>query len=149
MAILPNQTIDLSVSDPSATQNLSIPFYQGAGYMPGNHCWALLVNGGFIRLNLNLPEAIDVDLSMSVVAALVEGHANCPITITVNGEILVQGYRDTNPGWHKVSWVIDKTKVRPGDNEIQITLDQDASTQFWIQSISVGNELPEQSIDLS
>jgi hypothetical protein len=149
MAILPNQTIDLSVSDPSQTQNLSIPLYQGAGYRPGYHCWALLVDGGFIKLNLNLPEAIDVDFSMRVAAALVNGKADCPITITVNGSILVQGYRDTNANWHEVSWVIDKTKVKPGDNEIRITLDMDATTQFWMQSISVGNELPEQSIDLS
>jgi hypothetical protein len=148
--ILPQQTIDLSVPDPKATAQLSMPLYQGAGYRADFKTWSLLQNGGFMRFSLKISESIPVLLTLNVCASLVDGKANCPITITVNDAVLVKSYSDHNPNFHPVSWTIPASLLRAGDNRIQVTLDASASTQLFINAITVEQAvLPTSTVDLS
>jgi hypothetical protein len=148
--ILPKQTIDFSVPNPSATGQFSLPLYQGAGYRPDFKTWSLLVSGGFMKFNLNISAAIPVKLTFNFCASLVDGVANCPVTITVNSKTLVQSYRDTNCNWHDKSFDIPQSLLCSGDNEIIISLDQSASTQMFIKAATVEQViLPKQTIDFS
>ena len=138
--VLPKQTIDFSVPNPSATAQLSLPLYQGAGYRADYKTWSLLVDGGFMKFDLQLGQAIPVRLTLSVAAALVNGKANCPISIDVNGQNLVSGYSDTNANFHDVSWEIPESMLRSGSNSIVVTLDHGASTQLFINAATVSGE---------
>ncbi|MES2382772.1 MAG: hypothetical protein V4538_17125 [Bacteroidota bacterium] len=150
MSTLPLQTINLSVANPSATANFSIPLYQGAGYRADFNTWSLLENGGFIQFNLSLPTAIPVALTLSVCAALVNGSANNPISITVNGQAFVNSYSDHQADFHNVSWVIPANLLVAGNNNITVTLDQSATTQLFINAATVDQAvLTTQTIDLS
>jgi len=150
MGILPKQTIDFSVSKPQATAQFSLPLYQGAGYRTDFKTWSLLVNGGFMRFNLSIVEPIPVTLNMGLCAAAVGGVANCPISITANGNSVVSGYRDTNLNFHLQAFQFNKNWLKAGNNEIVVSLDQNASTQMFINAATVDQAvLPEQTIDFS
>jgi hypothetical protein len=150
MGILPKQTIDFSVPNPQATAQFSLPLYQGAGYRPDFHTWALLVNGGFMKFNLNIAEPIPVTLTLELCAAAVGGVANCPISITANGNSVVKGYRDTNLNFHPQAFQLNKNWMKAGNNEIIVSLDQNASTQMFIKAATIDQAvLPEQTIDFS
>jgi len=150
LGILPRQTIDFSVPNPSATAQLSLPLYQGAGYRADFKTWSLLHNGGFMLFRLYVSEAIPVQLTLSAAASLVNGQSNCPITITVNGAVFVSSYSDHNPNFHPVSWVIPANLLRAGDNDIRITLDMSATTQLFINAVTVDQAvLSTQTIDFS
>lgn len=139
-AVLKTQTIDFSVPNPQQTQQLSLPLYQGAGYRSDFKTWSLLVNGGFFKLNLAIGEPIDVKLTLSICAALVGGKANCPISIYVNNNTLVDHYSDTNANFHPVDWVIPAKFLKASNNEIKIVLASDASTQLFINAVTVSGE---------
>lgn len=150
MSTLPNQTINFSVPNPSATANLSLPLYQGAGFRADFKTWSLLQGGGFMKFNLSLPTAIPVSWTMSVCASLVNGQANCPISISVNGKAFVRSYSDHNPNFHLVSWMIPAGLLTKGNNEVIVTLDQSATTQFFINAVTVDQAvLKPQAIDLT
>jgi hypothetical protein len=150
MSILAKQTIDFSVPNPSATSQFSLPLYQGAGYREDFKTWSLLVNGGFMKFNLNVSKAIPVDLTLELCASLVQGIANCPITITVNSQFLTRSYSDHNPNWHNQTFVIPQELLHSGDNEIIIRLDVAATTQLFIKAATVDQAvLQEQTIDFS
>ncbi len=149
-SVLEKQTIDFSVPDPSQTKQLSMPLYQGAGYRQDFKTWSLLVNGGFMQFNLNIQEAIPVELTMSICAALVSGQANCPISIKVNGNALVTSYSDHNPNFHDYTNIIPASMLHSGDNQIVVSLDYAASTQLFIKAVTVDQAvLSEQTIDFS
>jgi hypothetical protein len=150
MGILPKQTTDFSVPNPQATAQFSLPLYQGAGYRADFRTWSLLVNGGFMKFNLSIAEPIPVTLTMGLCAALVGGKANCPISITANGNSVVSGYRDTNPNFHSQAFQLNKNWLKAGNNEIVVSLDRDASTQMFLNEATVDQAvLPEQTIDFS
>ncbi|OEK00273.1 hypothetical protein BFP97_01535 [Roseivirga sp. 4D4] len=150
MSTLNAQTIDFSVADPKATSNLSLPLYQGADYRADFKTWSLIEGGGFMKFNLSLADAIPVAFSLNVAAALVDGKANCPITITVNGQTLVKSYSDHNPGFHEVTWTIPADRLTSGDNEVLVSLDQSATTQLFINATGVDQAvLANQSINLT
>ena len=150
LGVLPKQTVNLSVPDPKATPQLSMPLYQGAGYRPDFKTWSLLNNGGFMLFRLYLPETIPVDLTLSACAALVGGQANCPITVTVNDQVFVKSYSDHNANFHDVKWTIPAGLLRAGNNDIRIALDMSASTQLFINAITVDQAvLATQTVDLS
>lgn len=144
------QTIDFSVPNPSATQNLSLPLYQGAGFRSDFSTWSLLQNGGFMKFNLSLGAAMPVSWSMNVCASLVNNQSNNPITISVNGNAFVSGYSDHNANFHEVSWVIPANLLQAGNNEIIVSLDASASTQLFIKAVSVDQAiLKTETINLS
>lgn len=150
ISTLPLQTIDFSVSNPQQTNNLSLPLYQGAGYREEYKTWSLLHSGGFMKFNLQVDQAIDVCWEMSVCASLVDGKANCPISITVNGKTFVSSYNDTNPHFHSVSWTIPANMLKAGGNEVVVSLDKSASTQLFINGVTVQQAvLLPQTIDFS
>lgn len=150
MSTLKNQTIDFSVSDPKQTENLSLPLYQGAGYRGDFDTWSLLQGGGFMKFNLDLSDAIPVKWTMNICAALVNGKANCPISITVNGHSFVQSYSEHNANFHDSSWTIPANLLQAGKNEVIVTLDASATTQLFIKAVGVDQAvLSHQTIDLS
>lgn len=150
ISTLKKQTIDFSVPNPSKTENLSLPLYQGAGYRDDFDTWSLLQGGGFMDFNLSLPEAMPVAFTMNICAALVQGKANCPITITVNGNNFVNSYSEHNANFHNVEWTIPANLLKQGDNEIKVTLDTSATTQLFIKAVTVDQAiLSNQTIDFS
>jgi len=150
MSVLPNQTIDFSVPNPAQTANLSLPLYQGAGYREDFKTWSLLVNGGFMKFNLKLSEAVPVEWTMNICASLVDGKANCPISMTVNGKAFVNSYSDHNANFHDESWTIPTELLVQGDNTIIVSLDNTATTQLFIRAVTVDQAvLQPQAIDFT
>jgi len=150
MSTLPKQSINFSVPDPKQTSNLSLPLYQGAGYRADFKTWSLLQSGGFMKFNLILPEAIPVEWDMSVCASLVNGQANCPISISVNGHAFVNSYSDHDANFHPVNWTIPANLLQAGNNTVIVTLDYTATTQLFINSVGVDQAvLTTQTINLS
>jgi hypothetical protein len=150
MGVLPNQTIDFSVPNPKATAQFSMPLYQGAGFRSDFKTWSLLNNGGFMKFDLQIPQAIPVDLTLTLCASLVQGQANCPITITVNGQTFVRSYSDHDANFHKKTFVIPQELLHPGSNEVIVRLDYTATTQLFIQAATVDQAvLRQQTIDFS
>lgn len=135
--VLPLQTIDFSVPNPSQTANLSLPLYQGAGYRAEYTTWSLLQNGGFMQFNLSLNSACRVSWGMNVCAAVSNGVTNNPISIHVNGFPFISGYSDHNVNFHPVVWTIPPSLLKAGNNTITVSLDASASTQFFIRSVTV------------
>ncbi|MCO5381170.1 MAG: hypothetical protein NHB15_02840 [Methanosarcina barkeri] len=139
--ILAKQTMDLSVPKPKATPQLSMPINQGTEYRDDFHTWSLLVSGeGLMQFNLSIAKPIFVTLTLRLCAALVDGCANCPITITANGNSVESHYRDTNEHWHDKVFQLDKKWMKAGNNEISISLDEDAKTQLFIKAVTVLGE---------
>lgn len=150
VSTLEKQTVNFSVANPSATSNLSLPLYQGAGFRADFSTWSLLQDGGFMKFNLALDTAIPVMWEMTVCASLVNGVSNNPISITVNGNKFVNSYSDHNCGFHTVQWTIPANLLQAGNNEVIVSLDQTASTQLFIQAVTVDQAvLTTQTIDLS
>jgi hypothetical protein len=148
--VLPLQAIDFTVPNPSASAQLSLPLYQGAGYRADFKTWALLQDGGFMKFNLNVSQPIPVQLVATLCASLVGGQANCPISITVNGQTFVPSYADTNPNFHPVTWTIPQTMIVAGNNTIVFTLLASATTQLFMNYLCVSDAvLPTQGIDFS
>jgi len=135
-AVLSDQTIDLSVPNPSQTSQLSMPLYQGAGYRADFKTWSLLVNNGFMRFQLDIAEAIDVQLSLSICSALVNGVANSPSTVTVNGSDF-WNLDPKNSNFGTVKKTIPASSLNAGSNIIELTLDGSATGQLFINSIGV------------
>ncbi|MCC4770493.1 hypothetical protein FXV91_09930 [Methanosarcina sp. DH2] len=134
------QTIDFSIQDPKPTAQLSMTSHQGAGYREDFHTWSLLENDGFMKLNLNIPVPIPVTLTMGLCAALVDGKADCPFSIKVNGNFIVKGSRDNKCDFHPVEFTINESLLKAGDNEIIISLERDASTQLFINAATVSEK---------
>ncbi|HRI70577.1 MAG TPA: tyrosinase family protein, partial [Polyangium sp.] len=134
---LPAQTINLAVPKPSTTTNLALSSKQGAIFRSDFSTWSLAENGGSMQFNLTLAAPVRVSWSMSVCAALVNGVANNPISITVNGFSFIPSYSDHNANFHNVNWTIPPSLLRKGNNNITITLLSSASSQFFINSVTV------------
>jgi len=139
-AVLREQTIDFSVPNPVATAQLSMPLYQGAGYRPDFRTWSLLVNNGYMKFNLDVATPVPVNLTLGLCASLVQGKADCPISIMANGKSVVKGYRDTDCNFHRKSFTISADCLIPGKNDIVISLDGNASTQMFINAVTVSGE---------
>ena len=135
-AVLASQSIDLSIPNPSRTDQLSMPLYQGAGYRADYRTWSLLVNGGFMRFQLDIAEAIDVQLQLDICSALVGGNANSPSTVTVNG----QSFWELNPtsgNFSPFTKTIPSSALKAGANIIELSLDGSATGQLFINKIGV------------
>jgi hypothetical protein len=148
--LLPSQSIDLTVPDPWATEQLGLPLYRGAGYRADLRTWSLLPAGGFLRFHLCLPAPVPVQWTPTLAAGLVGGRINCPISITVNGKPLVASYAETSASFHPVTWVIPASLLAAGNNTIQMTLLGTATTPLFINHVGIANAvLPTQAIDLT
>ncbi len=137
LSTLPSQTMNFSVANPTPSANLSLSKSQGAGFRSQYNTWSLMESGGFMQFNLQLTNPVRVAWSMTVCAALVDGKANNPISISVNGFSFIPDYVDQNPHFHTVNWSIPPSLLKAGDNAISVTLLNSASSQFFIQAVSV------------
>jgi len=147
--VLPKQAIDFSIPNPSQTDNLSLPLYQGAGFDDYYRAWQLLVGGGFMKLNLDLVEPIATLLTLNECSMTVGSSSNNPFTITVNDRVLVAAFDDHNYNFHDVVHTIPAEWLRAGSNEIRITLDNNATSKVSFKSVGVqGVVLASQSMDL-
>ncbi len=135
---LPSQTMNFSVANPTPSSNLSLTKSQGAGFRSQYSTWSLMENAGFMQFNLQLSTPVRVAWSMTVCAALVDGKANNPISISVNGFPFIPDYVDQDPNFHTLNWAIPPSLLKAGDNLITVTLLSAASSQFFIQSVTVG-----------
>ncbi|MBC3875139.1 tyrosinase family protein [Undibacterium flavidum] len=134
---LPSQTINFSVANPTPSANLSLAKSQGAGFRSQYSTWSLTESTGFMQFNLQLSTPVRVAWSMVVCAALVDGEANNPISINVNGFSFIPDYVDQDPNFHTINWTIPPSLLNAGDNAITVTLLDSASSQFFIQSVTV------------
>lgn len=134
---LPSQTMNFSVDNPVPTANLSLVTSQGTGFRPEYSTWSFLANGGFMQFNLSLDAPCRVLWNMSVCAADVDGSTNNPLSITVNGFPFITGYSDHSTGFHADMWTIPPSLLKAGNNDITVTLDVSATTQLFIQGVTV------------
>lgn len=137
--ILPKQTMDFSVPTPKPTGQISMTCHQNTVYREDFKTWSFM-DGGIIKFNLVIAKPIIVDFTLRLCAADVDGVANCPYSISVNGHTVVSGCLDSNDHWHDTNYVFDKNWMKEKNNEIIISLDKDATTQLFLKTVTVWGE---------
>jgi hypothetical protein len=75
-------------------------------------------------------------LDLNHLSSLVNGQPLAKITILVNRQVLVSGHNPNNGGYIHEKFDITKF-VKNGHNSMQITLDLDAHSDYWINHLSV------------
>ncbi|HET6843106.1 MAG TPA: hypothetical protein VFK06_15730 [Candidatus Angelobacter sp.] len=136
--VVPPQAINFTVPDPKRTNNLSLPLYHGAGFNTEYKAWQLLVPGGFMQFNLELPEDQNIRLTLDECSMNVDGKSNNPYTITVNHNYtLITNFDDHGDHFHEVSFLITKQWLHAGANSIVIKLDSSATTKVSFKSVGV------------
>ncbi|WP_300543993.1 hypothetical protein [Maricaulis sp.] len=157
------QTIDFTRPDPARTANYSLPLYQGCDYNPTYTCWSINYVDGFFKFNLKLDQQQGVNLIFQLCSSIVNGTTNCPISITVNGQLLVTGFDPHITSFYDMVWSVPASMLKAGDNEIVLKLiggnskvfmryaivdlhTTDTSASNWLQSID--DSLPLGNINL-
>lgn len=147
------QTIDFTVPNPSATANYSLPLYQGCDYNQMYTCWSINCVQGFFKFNLNLPKKQGVNLIFQLCSSTLNGTSNCPINITVNGQLLVSGFDPHIYNFYDMVWSVSADMLQAGNNEIILKLvggstkvfmryaivdiyDKPVSNRNWLSNIS-------------
>lgn len=134
---LPTQTLDLSVQNVQNTANLSF-HANGSIYRSDFRTWSL-VDGANLTVDLSLSQPINVTLELTTAAALVNGRANNPVTLKVNGNTIVGGFADTNATYHQVTWYLPSYYLKSGSNQLVLSLDSGATTQYFVRSVTAEN----------
>jgi hypothetical protein len=114
--------------------------HQGAFYNSyyGNS-WLLHYNGySQLSANMNIEKSEGMQYSLDLVhlSSLVGGQPLSKVTIRVNGQTVVAGH-NPNDGNYKFEQFDITRFVKNGNNEIQISLDNNAGSNYWIQSLAV------------
>ncbi|QKX04630.1 phosphatidylserine decarboxylase [Aquimarina sp. TRL1] len=134
--VILNQSLDLSVAAPIPTSQLSIAGYTHAQYNETYATWALL-HKGVIDFQLYVDEPVYFNLKMSVCAALVDGVANAPATVRVNGVVVCRiAPKDGN--FSTATQLVADYLLTTGQNIIAISLDDQATGQLFINNITIG-----------
>ncbi len=144
-----NLTIDLSkpslnvpVAADTATGSSTITSFTltslGASvYRDQYKTWSLNSGNG-LSFSLALTHLGSVQLGFVTAAALVNGQANNPIQISVNGQnLLTSAFADTNPNWHTVYWNIPQSMLKATSNTVEFKLDSSATSQYFVRQASV------------
>lgn len=135
------QTIDLSVASPVNTSNLSFPkqIKSNVIFNDSSNCWQGTAPDASIVINLIVPPPVrGVNLILSLCSSTVNGIANSPISISINGSTLVSNCIVTNTGFIPFGWYIQPSLLGSGLNIIQITLQSEQNvTPICINSATV------------
>lgn len=116
------QTIDFTVPNPAATANYSLTLYKGCQYNQAYNCWSINYVQGFFKFNLYLPKKQGVNLIFQLCSSTVNGTSNCPINITINGQLFVSGFDPHNYTFYDMVWSVPKEMLHDGNNEIVLVL---------------------------
>ena len=143
--LLPTQTVNLAVNPPAQAAGLQVQSTGNAIFRSDVKSWSLLSGKG-ITFDLKLPAKMPVVWKMNVVAAIVGGKSNCPLSITVNGKKVVKDYADTNVHFHPVQFEIDASALQAGNNTVTVALEDYATTQLFINAVTVGSSAEPQNL---
>lgn len=88
------------------------------------------------QMDIAKHESTTYSLDLVHLASLVGGQLQSKITITVNGQTVASGH-NPNSGSYKLEKFDITQFVKNGSNEIQISLDGNAVSNYWIQSLAV------------
>jgi hypothetical protein len=138
-AILHPQTIDLSKSTIVNADNLKKVSSSSFYFRSDFSTWSFY-DRGVIVFEFDVCEPLNVNMTLVLCSSLSGGTSNCPITATINSIVLLKGFDDHNPNFHPVVVKIDASKVKMGKNQIQISLDPNATTQMFFQKITISGE---------
>jgi len=116
------QTINFSVANPSATENFSLPLYNYCDYEPAYRCWSIGRVNGFFKFNLSLPQQQGINLVLQLCSSIYNGVMNCPISISVNGNLLVSAFDPHIDDFYDMVWSVPASMLNAGNNEIIVTL---------------------------
>ncbi len=116
------QTIDFTRPDPQQTANYSLPLYQGCDFNAPYSCWSINYVDGFFKFNLKLAQKQGVNLIFQLCSSTVNGTSNCPISITVNGQLLVSGFDPHITSFYDMVWSVPAKMLQAGDNAIVLKL---------------------------
>jgi hypothetical protein len=131
------QTIDLTSPNPASQANYSLSHYDQSGYNQPFQCWSINGVQGFINFTLNLPKKQGVNLMFQLCSSTYLGNSNCPINITVNGQLLVSGFDPKIYGFYDMLWSVSPEMLNAGNNEITLTLARGASTKVFVRYATV------------
>jgi len=101
--------------------------------------WILHGNGqSFIRVGFNnhLEEGTPVNLRLVHLSSISNKVKYSPITIKVNGAVVVSNFSPEKGNYCTDSFDITQY-VKKGTNTIRISLDDDAQTNYWISHLGV------------
>ncbi len=138
-AILNPQTIDLSkpvIVDAINLKKVSSSMF----YFRNDFSTWSFYDRGTIVFEFDVCEPLSVNMTLVLCSALVGQTTNCPITATINSIVVLKSFDDHNTGFHPVTVKIDASKVKLGKNQIQISLDPNATTQMFFQKITISGE---------
>lgn len=135
--VVPKQSINLNIIDPTSTPQLSIASQKNTWFREDYSTWTLSNDKGAMEFQLTMNDLAYVNLSVNICAALVDGIANSPATIRVNGVFLcLLDPKDGN--FNTVTKLISESLLNIGQNIISINVNDTATGQLFINKITVG-----------
>lgn len=95
----------------------------------------------FIEMNFNKEECANglADLSLTHLSSVACGSFYSPVTISVNDVVVASGFSPNSNNY--ITDTFDLTGlIQEGMNSVKISLDSDAYSNYWIQSIKLNIE---------
>lgn len=90
-----------------------------------------------VELTFELPSVpAHVDLHLALVGALTEGLVHCPMRVTINGLLLLDGWGPLEHDEQSYRWPI-QAYVQPGRNVLRVSLHATARTSLFIGAARV------------
>jgi hypothetical protein len=133
------ETLDFRSNKITNSDNLKHTGALGAAWYQPYSCWRLTHAGSYIDVEYTMTTQTDVNLILRLASGVANGTSHCPITITWNGNNVVENFDPHSHDYVSKSWHIDPTITVVGVNKIRISLSSGATTMALVQQISVGN----------
>ncbi len=131
------QSMDFSIPAPTPTANYSLAQSQGCSFSSQYKCWTADVVGAFFKFKLTLDQPQDIQLLFQLCSSLVEGKTDCPVTLTVNGIVLVNNFDPHIVNFYGIGWTANAGILKAGANDVLLRL-AGGHTKVFLRSAGIG-----------
>lgn len=133
------EKISLKSSNISSSDNLKFEEHKGSVFYKDLKTWMINAANGFFSFTYQLKDRKDIVLNLILRSTSNKDIVHCPISISVNGNIIEQGFDPKEKKFYAHSWRIPQDRIRTGGNTIKISLDKDATSAVLFKEIAIGN----------
>lgn len=126
--------IDLTQDKAVSTMDFEVRDRKGVRYRKEYECWAIVERNGWINFNLSWPECRSggANFVLRLCSATVQGVSDCPVEVSVNGNVIVSDFDPHIYNYYNRAWYIPERLLKPSENEVIFRL-KEGRTQVFIQ----------------
>ncbi|MGE5342881.1 MAG: papain-like cysteine protease family protein [Candidatus Omnitrophota bacterium] len=132
------RTLDLSIPHPNVFPDFYLDASSNASYNSDQKSWWIHEIGGFIRFRIFLAEIRGFTINLRLRGFEVSGKSDSPITLSVNGQTIVETFEPETQTFSNRSWFVPSTFLKFGDNAIMVQL-LDGTAAVFLQAFTVMN----------